>query len=84
MVNCGSKIDERKSIFGEAPIHKVVLSSEEHKQETLKNIITDCNANVNNIDANGWSSLHHAAYIGDLDSAKILLDSDAKLNAFSN
>ncbi len=29
LVNCGSKIDERMSIFGEAPIHKAVLSFEE-------------------------------------------------------
>ena len=31
LVNCGNKIDERVSIFGEAPIHKVVLSNRQEK-----------------------------------------------------
>lgn len=61
LVNCGDKIDSRSSIFNEAPIHKAVLSIDQHKPKTLQSIITDCNANVNQIDANGWSALHHAA-----------------------
>jgi ankyrin repeat protein len=84
LVNCGSKIDDRKSIFGEAPIHKVVLSSEEQKPATLKTIIEECQANVNNIDSNGWSALHHAASIGDIQSASMLIEANAKVNAFSN
>jgi len=83
-VNCGTKIDDRKSIFNEAPIHKAVLSFEEAKAETLSCIIDDCNANVNNIDANGWSALHHAAYIGDLNSASTLIEAGAKMDAYSN
>lgn len=83
-MNCGSKIDDRKSIFGEAPIHKAVLSFEDAKPDTLKTIIEDCNANVNNIDSNGWSALHHAAYIGDIDSARTLIAANANVNAFSN
>lgn len=85
-MNCGNKIDDRKSIFNEAPIHKAVLScsSDRNKPHTLKAIIDDCNANVNNIDANGWSALHHAAYTGDLESARTLIDADAKINSFSN
>jgi ankyrin repeat protein len=84
LVNCGSKIDNRQSIFGEAPIHKAILSEGGNKQQTLKSIIEDCNANVNNMDSNGWSALHHAAYIGDLDSASSLLEANAKVNAYSN
>lgn len=57
---------------------------EPEKPDTLKTIIEDCQANVNNIDSNGWSALHHAAYIGDIESARTLLESDAKVNAFSN
>lgn len=72
------------SIFGEAPIHKAVLSFEEQKIDALKTIIDDCNANVNNIDSNGWSALHHAAYIGDLDSAITLINAGAKVSAYSN
>ena len=84
LVNCGSKIENRQSIFGEAQIHKAVLSDEGNKEKTLKAIIEDCNANVNNMDSNGWSALHHAAYIGDVSSATVLIESGAKVNAYSN
>ena len=85
LVNCGDKIDERLSIFGEAPIHKAVLSSEEVlKNDALAAIIEDCHANVNNIDSNGWTPLHHAANIGDFESASILVENGAKVNSYSN
>lgn len=84
LVNCGSGIDAKTSIFCEAPIHKAVLSMDEGKKETLNAIIADCNANVNQIDANGWSALHHAAYIGDLESAASLIESGADINAISS
>lgn len=74
LVNCGNKIDKKLSIFGEAPIHKAVLSREENKSEALKAIVYECHANVNNIDSNGWTALHHAAYIGDVESAETLLN----------
>jgi ankyrin repeat protein len=61
-----------------------VLSFEQQKPETLRTIIDDCNANVNNIDSNGWSALHHAAYIGDIESARTLIKSGANVNAYSN
>jgi len=36
LVNCGNKIDSKLSIFGEAPIHKAVLSKlQQEKQGTL-------------------------------------------------
>lgn len=72
------------SIFGEAPIHKAVLSEEDNKPDALSTIIADCQANVNTIDSNGWTPLHHAAYIGDYDSAIILIQSGAKINSYSN
>ena len=36
------------------------------------------------MDSNGWTALHHAAYIGDLESATTLIQADAKVNAYSN
>lgn len=69
LVNCGNKIDNRCSIFNEAPIHKAVLSMKTEKPNTLVAIIHDCNADVNLTDANGWSAMHHAAATGDLGSA---------------
>jgi len=50
----------------------------------VETILAQCHANVNNMDANGWSPLHHAAYIGDLEVASILLENGANVNAFSN
>lgn len=64
LVNCGNRINDKLSIFGEAPIHKVVLSSKAENTETLK-VIIECEADVENIDSNGWSALHHACYKGD-------------------
>lgn len=85
LVNCGNKIDQRQSIFGEAPIHKAVLSDlQEGKREALGAIVQECHADVNNIDANGWSPLHHASFIGDLTSAKFLVENGSKVNAYSN
>ena len=85
LVNCGDKIDDRLSIFGEAPIHKAVLSDEEEmKTDALAAIIEDCHANVNNIDSNGWTPLHHAANIGDFEAASLLVENGAKVNSYSN
>ena len=83
LVNCGSKIDNKLSIFGEAPIHKAVLSKVENKTNALQTII-DSKANVDNMDSNGWSALHHAASNGDFDSAQILIQSGANVSSYSN
>lgn len=72
LVNCGNKIDSKLSIFGEAPIHKAVITSTHEKEKALKAII-DSKANVDNMDSNGWTALHHAAYNGDFESAQILI-----------
>jgi ankyrin repeat protein len=73
LVNCGNKIDKKLSVFGEAPIHKAILSEEgEQKNATLKAII-DNNAFIDNIDSNGWTALHHASYNGDINSVDTLL-----------
>jgi ankyrin repeat protein len=82
-VNCGNKIDSKLSIFGEAPIHKAVLTNVAGKNQALKTIIEN-KANVDNMDSNGWTALHHAAYNGDFESAQILIQSGANVNAYSN
>jgi len=65
LVNCGEKIDSRSSIVGQAPIHKAVLSKQQDKSKTLDKIFKS-NADVNIIDSNGWTAIHHAAFQGDL------------------
>jgi ankyrin repeat protein len=85
LVSCGEQIDEKASIFGAAPIHKAIQSAENAiKQQALDAIVQDCNANVNNIDSNGWSPLHHACYIGDLQSTQFLIKNGAEVSAYSN
>ena len=86
LVNCGDKIDSKLSIFGEAPIHKAVLSKmkEAEKMIALQAII-ETKANLDNMDSNGWTALHHAAYNGDFESASMLIkDGNANVNAYSN
>ncbi len=83
LVNCGNKIDNKLSIFGEAPIHKAVLTHVAGKNAALKTILEN-KANVDNMDSNGWTALHHAAYNGDKESAEILIQNRANVNAYSN
>lgn len=64
LVNCGELIDHRQMITMEAPIHKAVLSKDERKKQALEAII-DCKADMDILDSNGWTALHHAAYSGD-------------------
>ena len=86
LVNCGNKIDQKLSIFGEAPIHKAVLSKLKVAEKSLAlHAIIDSKANMDNMDSNGWTALHHAAYNGDIESATILIrDGGANVNAYSN
>ena len=86
LVNCGDKIDHKLSIFGEAPIHKAVLAKvkETEKKMALEAII-ETKANMDNMDSNGWTALHHAAHNGDLEAAAILIkDGHANVNSYSN
>lgn len=45
-----------------------MLTKNEEKEKALRAII-ESKANVDNIDSNGWTALHHAAYHGDFESA---------------
>ena len=83
LVNCGEAIDRKQMITMEAPIHKAVLSTDARKKTALQTII-DCRADMDILDSNGWTALHHAAYNGDIDSSYILLDNGATVDEFSN
>ena len=84
-MNCGENIDSKASIVGQAPIHKAVLSgnTDEEKGRML-NSIFKLNADINSIDSNGWTALHHAAYNGDFQAVDMLVNAGANINAFSN
>lgn len=85
LVNCGEKIDEKSSIMGAAPIHKAVVSTNTPvDKKKMIDTIHKCNADMNIVDANGWTALHHAAHNGDLASVNQLISVKADINAVSN
>ena len=59
LVNCGNKIDNKLSIFGEAPIHKAVLSGMKEAQKSLAlHTIIESKANMDNMDSNEIGRAH--------------------------
>ncbi|CAI2359509.1 unnamed protein product [Moneuplotes crassus] len=79
----GDNINERNDILGEAPIHRAVLSKLKSKVSALRTIL-DQDANVDLVDNNGWTALHHAAYNGEYESAVELISNGANVNCYSN
>ena len=87
-MNCGEDIDAKASIIGQAPIHKVVLSSKEtYEKETTLEQIFRCKAELDVVDSNGWTALHHAAYAkndAEIRSVELLVTQGANTRAMSN
>jgi len=83
LVHFGHDINERLSIFNQAPIHKVIESKEKDKYKVLKKVL-DMGADPNMKDSNSWTALHYACEFGDLESVKILLANKANVDAYSN
>ena len=83
LVNFGENINEKISIFNQAPIHKIIESKKENKHFVLKNMLI-MGSDPNLKDMNGWSPLHYACKVGDLESVKILIEFGAEINNFSN
>lgn len=83
LVNFGHNINNKTSIFSQAPLHKIIESTQEEKYTVLKKVL-DMGADPSIKDSNGWTALHYACQIGDKKSVEILLDFGAKLDDFSN
>ena len=83
LVNFGKDLNEKLSIFSLAPIHKIIESTEKNKHAVLQKMLL-LGSDPNIKDSNGWTALHYAAQIGDLESVKILIEKKADINAFSN
>ena len=83
LVDFGKDINEKLSIFSIAPIHKIIESKKNKRHEVLKEMLL-IGSDPNIKDSNGWTALHYACQIGDLESVKILIDHQADINAFSN
>jgi len=83
LVHFGHDINSKLSIFNQAPIHKVIESIKDDKYKVLRKMI-DMGADPNIQDSNGWTALHYSAELGDFQAVKILLDSKAKIDCYSN
>ena len=84
LVNFGKDLNEKLSIFSFAPIHKIIESkNQEEKHKVLQKMLL-LGSDPNLKDSNGWTALHYAAQIGDLESVKILIEKKADINSFSN
>ena len=71
LVNFGKDLNEKLSIFSFAPIHKIIESkNQEEKHKVLQKMLL-LGSDPNLKDSNGWTALHYAAQIGDLESVKI-------------
>lgn len=83
LVNFGKDINEKISIFSQAPIHKIIESKDNKKYEVLKKML-EMGADPNTKDSNGWTALHYACQFGDMESVKILTDTGAYIDTYSN
>lgn len=83
LVNFGHDINDKESIFSQAPIHKVIESNKPDKYEVLKKLI-DIGADPSIKDSNGWTALHYACQFGDYEAAEILVKSGSQLDTYSN
>jgi ankyrin repeat protein len=84
LVNFGKDINEKLSIFSIAPIHKIIQSNDRtNKYEVLKKMLL-LGSDPNIKDSNGWTALHYACQLGELECVKILINNKADINAFSN
>lgn len=78
----GEHVDQRYTIFGEPALHKAVDSTKQERISTIKTLL-DYAADINLIDYNGWTALHHAAVKGDIESSLELIENGANVNAYS-
>ena len=83
LVNFGENLNEKISIFNQAPIHKIIESKKKNKHDVLKKIL-EMGSDPNIRDSNGWCPLHYACNYGDFESVKILLDYKANIDNYSN
>lgn len=82
LIEKGHDVNERTTIFGEPPLHKAVDAKPNLNISTIRTIL-DYNADVNMIDYNGWTALHHAAFKGDFEACAELIRNGANVNAYS-
>ena len=84
LINCGEDINGKKSITAKAPIHSSIDYTVKAKDDSMLKTIIKCGADLNIVDANGWTALHHACEKGDIKVIEILISENVIVNAYSN
>lgn len=79
LVNCGHKVDGRATIYGIGPLHNVMRHTFEVKNEDMFKTVMNVDPNVNLVDSNGWTPLHHAASLGEVSTINSLIDLGASV-----
>lgn len=82
LIENGEDVNKRLTIFGIPPLHKAVDSEIKENTTTIRTLL-DYNADINLMDYNGWTALHHASFKGDLIAWAELIQNGANVNAFS-
>lgn len=59
-------MNEKKTIFGIAPIHNATASASVSKDDSILRCAVKCDADVDISDSSGWTSLHYACKNGDM------------------
>lgn len=84
LLKCGEKINERKTIKAQAPIHFSVDHASKSKDEGLLEFVIESGAEINTDDCNGRTPLHYASEIGNISVVQKLIQANASLNFQSN
>ncbi|CAD8044189.1 unnamed protein product [Paramecium primaurelia] len=84
LVNCGQKVNGKATIYGIAPVHNAIEHTHKVQNKAMLDKVLEMEADVNVIDTNGWTPLHHAAFYGELDAITTLFERGAIQSIFSN
>ncbi|CAD8136125.1 unnamed protein product [Paramecium octaurelia] len=84
LVNCGQRVNGKSTIYGITPVHKAIEQTHKSSNKTMLSKVLEMDADVNVIDTNGWTPLHHAAYYGELWAITTLIERGAYQQISSN
>ncbi|CAD8132274.1 unnamed protein product [Paramecium pentaurelia] len=84
LVNCGQRVNGKSTIYGITPVHKAIEQTHKSSNKTMLNKVLEMDADVNVIDTNGWTPLHHAAFYGELWAISTLIERGAYQQISSN
>ena len=84
LINCGQDINAKKTIFGVTPLYNSILyCSKSNSIDPAKTLLQN-GADINIQDVNGWTSLHKACEVGNMEMMELLLSKGASTTKASN